>query len=130
MKKWVKFRKSRNMLGVRFSRDVSTYWNSTYKLLCQCDEYKKLLYDFMRYNVSLIILHHTQRNMCTKICQLLKVFNDATITLSNVYYSTTNLFILEVLNIVNALYDYMSQEGELKSCIEVIKTKWCDYLHF
>ena len=58
--KWVKFFESRNMHGVRFSYDVPTRWNSTYKLLCQYDEYKKLLCDFMRYNVSLIILHPTQ----------------------------------------------------------------------
>ena len=60
MNKYVKFCESYNMRGVRFSRDVSTCWNSTYKLLCQSDEYKKLLYDFMRYNVRSIILHPTQ----------------------------------------------------------------------
>ena len=40
--------------------------------------------------------------MCTKICQLLKVFNDTTNTLFGVYYPTTNLFIIEALNIVGA----------------------------
>ena len=45
------------MLLVRFAHDVSTRWNSTYKLLCQSDEYKELLCDFMHYNVSSIILH-------------------------------------------------------------------------
>ena len=63
----------------------------------------------------LIILHPAQWNMCTKICQLLKVFNDATNTLPGVYYPTTNLFILETLKIVGAVYDYMSREEELKS---------------
>ena len=65
--------------------------------------------------------------MCTKICQLLKVFNDAITTLFGVYYTTTNLFMIESLNIVDALYDCMSQVEELKSCIEVMKAKWCDY---
>ena len=58
--KWVKFYESRNMHGIRFSRDVPTRWNSTYKLLCQFDEYKNLLCDFMHYNVSSIILHPVQ----------------------------------------------------------------------
>ena len=49
------------MWPVRFARDVSTCWNSTYKLLCQSDEYKELLYDFMRYNISSIILHPLNR---------------------------------------------------------------------
>ena len=47
------------MRGIRFSRDVSTRWNSTYKLLYQSDEYKELLCDFIHYNVSSIILHPT-----------------------------------------------------------------------
>ena len=65
--------------------------------------------------------------MCTKICQLLKVFNDATNTLSGVYYLTTNLFIIEALNIVGAFDECMSQELELKACIDVMKSKWLDY---
>ena len=109
-KKWVKFCESRNMHGVRFSRDVPTHWNSTYKLLCQFDEYKDLLCDFMYYNITSIILHHSQWNMCTKICQLLKVFNDATNTLSDIYYSSTTLFMIETLNIVGALYNCISQK--------------------
>ena len=96
------------MHGVRFSCDIPTYWNSAYKLLCQSDEYKDLLCDFMRYNVRSIILHPTQWNMCTKICQLLKVFNDAITTLFGVYYPTTNLFMIETFNIVSALYDCIS----------------------
>ena len=46
--------------------------------------------------------------MYTKICQLLKVFNDATNTLSDIYYPTTNLFMIEALNIVDTLYDCIS----------------------
>ena len=52
--------------------------------------------------------------MCAKICQLLKVFNDATNTLFGVYYPTTNLFIIKTLNIFGAFDEYMSQESELK----------------
>ena len=48
------------MRGVRFSHDVLTHWNSTYKLLCQSNEYKEMLCDFMRYNISSIILNLTQ----------------------------------------------------------------------
>ena len=81
----------------------------------------------MRYNVTSIILHPSQWNMCTKICQLLKVFNDATNTLFGIYYLTTNLFMIEALNIISAIYDYISQEEDLKPCILVMKAKWCSY---
>ena len=69
----------------------------------------------MRYNVTSIILHPSQWNMCTKICQLLKVFNDATNTLFDIYYPTTNLFMIETLNIVIAFYDCIFQGEDLKS---------------
>ena len=65
--------------------------------------------------------------MCIKICKILKVFNDAANALSGVYYPTTNLFIIEAINIVGVFDEYMSQEPELKTCIEVMKSKWLDY---
>ena len=65
--------------------------------------------------------------MCTKIYQLLKVFNDTTNTLFGIYYPTTNLFIIESLNMIGAIDDYMTQKFELVQCIEVIKSKWLDY---
>ena len=86
-----------------------------------------MLCDFMHYNVSSMILHPAQWSMCTKICHLLKVFNDATNTLSGVYYLTTNLFIIDAFNIVDAFDECMSQELKLKSCIDVMKSKWLDY---
>ena len=61
--------------------------------------------------------------MCTKICQLLKVFKGATNTLFNIYYHTINLFIIESFNIIGAFDDCMSQESELVSCIRVMKSK-------
>ena len=68
-----------------------------------------------------------QTNPYSKICQLLKVFNDATNTLSGVCYLTTNLFIIETLNIIGAFDECVSQESELKTCIEVMKSKRLDY---
>ena len=100
--KWISFCQSRNMWLVRFARNVPTHWNSTYKLFCQSDKYKYLLCDFMRYNVSYILLHLIQWYMYSKIYQLLKVFNDVTNTFFDIYYSTTNLFIIESFNIVGA----------------------------
>ena len=80
----------------------------------------------MHYNVSSIVLHPAQWNMYTKTCQLLKIFNDITNTLFGIYYPTTNLFIIESLN-VGVFYECMSQELDLKPCIGVMKSKWLDY---
>ena len=52
-----------------------------------------------------------------------KAFNDAIETLSDTYYLITDLFIIENLNIVATFDEYMIQELELISCIEVIKYK-------
>ena len=73
----------------------------------QNNEYKELLCDFMRYNISFIIFYLQQWYMCTKICQLWKVFNNVTNTLSGIYYLTTNLFIIESFNIVGTFDDCM-----------------------
>ena len=65
--------------------------------------------------------------MCTQIYQLLKVFNDATNTLSGIYYLIINLLIIKSFNIVDAFDDCMTQEPGLIPCIQVIKSKWLDY---
>ena len=68
-----------------------------------------------------------QLYMYAKIYQLLKVFNDVSNTWSDIYYSTTNLFIIESLNSVGAFDDCITQEPELISYIQVMKSKWLDY---
>ena len=47
--------------------------------------------------------------------------------MSDIYYPTVNLFILEALNIISTFYDCISQDEDLKSCILVMKSKWCSY---
>ena len=65
--------------------------------------------------------------MYIKNCQLLKVFNDTTNTLFDIYYLIINLFIIESFNIVSAFDDYMSLQPDFIPCIEVMNAKWLDY---
>ena len=58
---------------------------------------------------------------------MLKVFNDATNTLSRIYYPIINLFIIESLNICDAVDYCLTQKPELVPCIEIIKSKWLNY---
>ena len=115
------------MRPVRFARDVLAHWNFIINCFYQSDEYKVLLCDFKHYNISSIIFQSQQWHMCTKICQLLKIFNNTTKILSGIYYPIINLFIIESLNILGAFDECMTQESKLVSCIEVMKSKWLDY---
>ena len=78
--------------------------------------------------IMLVLLFFILNNdMCNKIYQLLKVFNDAANILSDIYYPTTQLFTIESLNIVGAFDNCITPEPDLISCIEVMKVKWLDY---
>ena len=126
MKSWVKYCLSVGKTPIRFSRDVPTRWNSTYKLLKQSEEYKKLLCDFMQYNVSNIIIYPSYWDVCTKICELLKVFNDATNVFSHVYKPTAHLFLIEAVNIVDEFHTH-SNDSQIEACVDVMVNKWLSY---
>ncbi|KAL5771553.1 hypothetical protein ACOSP7_015707 [Xanthoceras sorbifolium] len=88
MKQWARYCKANGKHPIRFYRDVPTRWNSTYKLLCESYEYRELLVRFMQHNVNTINLYEHHWDVYTKICMLLKVFHDATYSLSGIYYPT------------------------------------------
>ena len=59
MKQWVRYCKQNGRRVIKFSRDVPTRWNSTYKMLAQSYEYKDLLVSFIRFHVPTIQLFET-----------------------------------------------------------------------
>ncbi|KAL5840248.1 hypothetical protein ACOSQ4_012856 [Xanthoceras sorbifolium] len=126
MKQWARYCKANGKHPIRFSRDVPTRWNSTYKLLCESYEYRKLLVRFMQHNVNTINLYEHHWDVCTKICMFLKVFHDATHSLSGIYYPTTHLFLFDALNIVGALNE-CAQINELVPCVYAMREKWINY---
>ena len=56
---------------------------------------------------------------------MLKVFNDTTNNLSGIYYPTTNVFIIECVNIVGA-FSECAFNIQLLECINAMKKKWLD----
>ena len=126
MKDWCRFCKQNGKRPRRFSRDVPTRWNSTYELLNQSFEYKVLLCAFISTNVPQLELSRQHWNICHKILDCLKVFNDATYTLSGVYYPTTHLFIIECVNIAGVFEEYEDDE-QLGATIKAMKSKWLTY---
>ena len=77
-------------------------------------------------------VHHitffpNQWEICDKILDILKVFNDVTNIFSVVYYPTTHLFIFESLNIVGTLDEHVESSDHndiiLFEAINVMKRK-------
>ena len=114
------------MHPIKFSRDITTRWNSTYKLLNESVEYKELLVSFITYNVPSISLQLNHWDAYIKILELLHVFNDATNALSGVYYPTTHLFLIQSVNIAGAFSD-CEFNVQLSPYVAAIKTKWVQY---
>ena len=114
------------MRPIKVSRDITTRWNSTYKLLNENVEYKELLVSFITYNDPSISLQLNHCDACIKILELLRVFNDITNALSCVYYPTTHLFLIQSVNIASAFSD-CEFDVQLSPCVAAIKTKWVSY---
>ncbi|KZV56580.1 zinc finger BED domain-containing protein RICESLEEPER 2-like [Dorcoceras hygrometricum] len=120
MKQCGKFCKLNGMRAKRFARDVPTRWNSTFKFLLSTFEYKDLLCGFFGQIVqsSNIYLYSNQWNICTTICEILKVFNDATDQLSDVYYPTCHLVVTHLCNIACIFSEHLnSNDPALIECI-------------
>ena len=126
MKKWSTFCKVNGKNPKRFSRDVPTRWNSTFELLKESHNYSELLCAFFATNMTEILLHENNWIVCNKILEILSVFNDATYTLSGVYYPTTHLFLTEACNIVGCLNEAKNDDF-LKQPIREMFRKWTNY---
>ncbi|KAK3228632.1 hypothetical protein Dsin_000513 [Dipteronia sinensis] len=125
-KLWLKYCSQNGMRPIKFSRDISTRWNSTYKLLNESVVYKELLVSFITYNVPSISLQLKHWDICIKILELLRVFNDATNALSGIYYPTTHLFLIQSVNIAGA-FSECELDVQLSECVAAMKKKWLQY---
>ena len=130
MKQWGRFCKINGMRPKKFPRDVPTRWNSTYQLLQDSFQYKELLCSFFAQNTNAnIYLFSQQWNICSSICEILKVFNDATEQLSGVYYPTAQLVLENFSNIVLVLNEHINNEC-LSPCILTMQIKCEKYFYF
>ena len=86
---------------------------------------------FFSQHVQNVTLYPSQWDICENILDILKVFNEATLIFSGVYYPTAHLFLLESLNIVGTLDEYLesndSNDIVLLEAITVMKVKWLHY---
>ena len=88
--------------------------------------YSELLCSFIVTHVSEVSLYQQQWSICGHLLDLLKVFNDATYTLSGVYYPTAHLFINECINISAVMQEHEHDDFLYQTIIDM-KKKWCQY---
>ncbi|KZV52382.1 hypothetical protein F511_32943 [Dorcoceras hygrometricum] len=130
MKQCGRFCKINGMRPKRFARDVPTRWNSTYKQLLSTFEYKDLLCGFFGQIIqsTSIYLYSNQWNICTTICEILKVFNDVTDQISGVYYPTSHLVLTHLCNVSCTFSEHLnSNDPILVECILSMKRNWEKY---
>ena len=83
--------------------------------------HSELLYSFTVTHVSEVSLYQQHWSICGHLLDLLKVFNDATSTLSLVYYPTTHLFINECINISTVMQEYEHDDFLYQTIIDMKK---------
>jgi hypothetical protein len=123
---WLKYCEYHNVHPKRFPKDVGHRWNSTYTLLCASLEYKNVLCSFARDNIPNSNVLPQTWDFCAKIVEILKFFNDATYTFSYVYKSTSNLFLVESVNVACAFNEGLKIIQIYEGIIQM-KMKWLSY---
>lgn len=128
-KAWAHFCTSNGQTPKRFSKDVPTRWNSTFKLLNQSFEYKDLLCSFAANYIPQYPIFPTMWNVCSSILNILRIFNDATHTLSSVYKPTSHQFLIEAMNVAGVLMEGINVEEICHAVLEM-REKWLRYYQF
>ena len=91
---WYHFCKEAGVHPKKFLKDVSTRWNSTYKMIYELYEYRELLSTFANQHIDNAPLFSEIWINARDVMEVLKVFNDATYTFSLVYVPTSHIFLL------------------------------------
>ncbi|KAK0604709.1 hypothetical protein LWI29_018579 [Acer saccharum] len=105
-----------NLRPRRFQTDMPVRWNSTYLMLENCLPYDTTISGF--YNMKLAELGRPQSEALTPddwyvakvFVEFLKIFYDATVTLSGVYYPTSYEAIHRIVEMSEAINNYRADE--------------------
>ena len=86
---------------------------------------------FILENHQHVYLYSNHWDVCAKICNILKKNSDATNNFSGIYYPTSNIFMLECLNIIGTLHEVENSEDIdnliLHDCIKTMRLKLLAY---
>ncbi|KAK2645992.1 hypothetical protein Ddye_021187 [Dipteronia dyeriana] len=112
----------------RFQTDIPIRWNSTYLMFTNCLEYDTTITCF--YNIKLAETgQHSPKILTTDdwyvakiFVQFLKIFYNAIVTLSEVYYPTSSQAIHQIVEISELLNSYR-EDGHLSAVVVAMETK-------
>lgn len=88
--------------------------------------YKELLCSFFAQNQCGGVLFPNQWSVCSNLCEILKIFKEATEELSGVYYPTSCLVIDHCVKIA-ITFNSFCRSQVLGSCIAKMREKWLKY---
>ncbi|KAK2655312.1 hypothetical protein Ddye_008364 [Dipteronia dyeriana] len=116
----------------RFQTDMPVRWSSTYLMLQNCLEYDTTITCF--YNMKLTETGQLSPKLLTTddwyvakiFFQFLKIFYNATVTLSGVYYPTSSQVIHQIVEMSELLNSYREDE-HLGAAVVVMETKLKKY---
>ena len=104
IKEWSTLCRANGKNRKRLSRDVPTYWNSTFELRNQSYKYSELLFAFFATNMTDIMLLENNWIVCNKILEVLTIFNVVLILCLSIRLfplNSTNLLQLQKFNFYN-----------------------------
>ena len=96
----------------KLQTDIKTRWNSTYLMIESCKKYSGIITQFVNVNYPSLDLTSYDWDMAFEFHGFLEVFYNATNKLSGVYYSTSCLVLMELLNMAYAFSNY-KQKNEI-----------------
>ena len=107
----------------RFPIDVRRRWNYTYCMLNSLTDYGEFITEFynprIRSEHSNLELNDYDWIVANVIRDFLKVFYNATVNFSGCYYSTTNIFLKEILEIAICFQEHRDQPFFTPICKEM-----------
>ncbi|KAI3506416.1 hypothetical protein L1887_28774 [Cichorium endivia] len=109
--------------------DVSTRWNATYAMLSTALEFKEVFVNYADRECSYTTLPSDEDwKKVEDVCSFLALFNEATNLISGSEYPTSNLFLLELFGIKEALDELVVDGNEyMKPMAVKMKKKFDKY---
>ncbi|XP_022014291.1 zinc finger BED domain-containing protein RICESLEEPER 2-like [Helianthus annuus] len=109
--------------------DVSTRWNATYAMLSTALEFKEVFENYAgRESTYTKLPSGDDWKKCKDVCSFLSLFDEATKIISGSEYPTSNLFLIELYVIKNALDTVALEENDcMRSMACKMKEKFDKY---